>query len=226
MRATWAGVAGICSLGVLFISNPVSAQITSAKYHAAGVSQAGTIPFPLNAHTPGFVSVDVILTSNGTPQDVVVVRDMPPLTGAVVNSVRGWHYAPATVSDDGVPGIVSITVAFNPFNPSGVGLPAQTLQPPQAQVVSNFQSPHVVQANYAVYPPNTVASGTVVLKVHVGSTGRVHAVTVVRGKNPLNAPSISAARNWQFTPAMYKGNAVSADVIVVYVYAPPEEGTR
>jgi TonB family protein len=226
MRATRAGLAGTCALGILLISNPVSAQTTETKYHAAGVSQAGTIAFPLNTKTPGFVSVDALVTSNGMPQDVVVVRDTPPMTGAVVSSVRGWHYTPATVNDHAVPGIVPITVAFNPFNPSGVGLPGQSLQPAQVQVVSNFQPPHVVQASYANYPPDTVTSGTIVLKVRVGSSGRVHDVTVIRGKDALNAPSISAARNWQFTPAMYKSKAVAADVIVAFVYAPPEAGTR
>jgi TonB family protein len=226
MRSTWTGLAVSCSLGLLFVHGPVPGQTTAPKYHAAAVSQAGFIPFPMNTQTPGFVSVDVLVTSNGMPQDVVVVRDLPPLTSGVVGAVRGWQYTPATLNGDAVPGIVPIAVAFNPYNPSGVGLPGLSLQPPQAKVVSNFQPPGLVQASYANYPPNTVVSGTVVLKVGIGTVGRVHEVTVVQGIDALDTPSINAAKTWQFTPAMYKGKPVPADVIVAFVYAPPQAGTR
>jgi TonB family protein len=225
MRSTRTGVSAACALGLLFVGGSVSGQAVP-KYHAAEVSQAGSIAFPLNTRTPGFVSVDAIVASNGMPQDVVVVRDLPPLTAAVVSAVRGWQYAAATVDGSAVAGIVQIAVAFNPYNPSGVGLPAQSLQPPQAQVVSNFQPPGLVQANYANYPPNAVVSGTVVLKVRIGSSGHVHSVAVVQGKDALNSASINAVKTWQFTPAMYKGKSVPADMIAVFVYAPPEEGTR
>lgn len=226
MTSTWTGLTVSCALGLLFAAGPAPRQTTNPKYHAAAVSQAGFIPFPMNTNTPGFVSVDVLVTSNGIPQDVIVVRDLPPLTSGVVNAVRGWHYTPATLNGDSVPGIVPIAVAFNPFNPSGVGLPAQDLQAPQAQVVSNFQPPALVHANYANYPPNTVASGTVVLKIHIDTIGRVHQVTVVHGKDVLNAASIRAVATWQFTAAIYNGKPVPAGVIVAFVYAPPEEGTR
>lgn len=226
MRSTWTGLMVTGALGLLCAASPAAGQTNTPKYHAAAVSQAGVIPFPMNANTPGFVSVDVLVTSNGMPQDVLVVRDLPPLTSGVVNAVRGWHYNPATLNGDAVPGVVPIAVAFNPFNPSGVGLPAQNLQPPQAQAVSNFQPPALVQANYANYPPNTIASGTVVLKIHIDTTGRVHQATVVHGKDVLNAASIKAVSTWQFTAAMYNGKPVPADAVVAFVYAPPEQGTR
>lgn len=225
MRSTWTSVTA-AALALLLAGSLAIAQTATPRYHAAAVSQAGTIAFPLNTRAPGFVSVDVLVTSNGTPQDVVVVRDLPPLTGAVVSAVRGWSYTAATANGDAVPGSVPIAVAFNPYNPSGVGLPAQSLQPAQAQVVNNFQPPGLVQASYAIYPPNTVTAGTVVLKVRVGSSGRVHDVTVLQGIDALNSASINAAKTWQFTPAMYQGKAVRAEVIVAFVYAPPQEGTR
>jgi TonB family protein len=225
MRATWSSAAAV-ALGLLSLGSLAIGQTTTPKYHAAVVSQAGTVPFPLNTRTPGIVSVDVAVSSSGAAQNVVVVRDLPPLTAAVVSAVKGWSYTAATANGDSVSGIVPIAVAFNPYNPSGVGLPAQSLQPAQAQVVSNFQPPGVVQASYANYPPNTVASGTVVLKVHVSSSGRVHDVSVVQGIDALNAASITAAKTWEFSPAMYKGKPVSAEVVIAFVYAAPQEGTR
>ena len=82
------------------------------------------------------------------------------------------------------------------------------------------------KAGYATYPPNTVASGTVVLVVHVGHDGKVHGVNVVRGKGALYGAAMTAARAWVFAPATYKGNAVGSDVVVAYVFASPQAGTR
>jgi len=221
MLKPWATLAAMA-----LSATAVSAQSTAPKYHQATVSQAGGIPYPINAQQPGFVSLDVLVDTRGAVQNVIVVRDVPPLTAAAENAVKTWQFTPATLNGDAVAGIVRVNVAFNPFNPSGVGLPGGPLQPAQARVVADFQPPGLLKAGYAVYPPNTVAYGTVVLDVKVGSDGSVRDVTVNLGKDSINTPSINAAKTWQFTPATFQGKTLAANTVVVFVFAPPQANTR
>ena len=196
------------------------------KYHSAGIAQGGSIAYPMNSSAPGIVSLDVSVDSSGYVQNVTVVRDVPPFTSVVQNAVNGWQYTPAMVDGQGVNGTVRVDVAFNPYNPAGVGLPGESLQAPTGGAGGDFAPAGVLKANYATYPANTVASGTVVLQVHVGSEGKVHGAIVVRGKGGLNGAATAAAKTWEFAPAMYKGKAVSSDVVVVFVFASPQAGTR
>ena len=67
------------------------------------------------------------------------------------------------------------------------------------------------------YPVRAVVErleGTVVLRVHVTSEGRVSAVEVFSssGHAVLDAAAVRAVRNWQFTPAHRAGHPVSATV--------------
>lgn len=221
MTRHWVAVSG-----VLLFATVAWAQSTGEKYRAAKVAQASDIPYPLNTRTPGFVTLNVIVDSSGTLQKTMVVRDVPPLTDAVQNSVKTWQFSPAMESGQPVNGVVQVNVAFNPFNPSGVGLPGAPLQPPDSNGGGDFHPANLQSASYATYPPNTVAYGTVVLQLHVGSDGKVHKVASIGGKAELSTPSIAAAKTWGFSPATYKSKPVASDVVVVFVFAPPQAGTQ
>ena len=224
--------ARVVAAGGLFVVSLIAGVWVNARsaggagYHAASVAQAGGIPYPINSQAPGFVTLDVSVDASGAVQEVAVVRDVPPLTAAAQGAVKNWQFTPATVDGQTAPGAVPVDVAFNPYNPSAVGLPGESLQPPTSTVSGDFQPAGLVKANYAVYPPNTVASGTVVMVVRVGSDGSVHRVRVLRGKAVLTDAATAAVKTWGFTPATYKGSAVGADVTVAFVFAAPQAGTR
>lgn len=221
MRRGWMVVPGM-----LLLATAAGAQGGGGKYHSAGIAQGGDIAYPMNSRAPGFVTLDVSLDAKGTVQNMAVVRDVPPLTSVAQSAVQGWQFTPAMVDGQGVPGTVRVNVAFNPYNPSGVGLPGESLQSESGGAGGNFQPAQLQKANYATYPPNTIASGTVVLQVRVGSEGKVHGALVVRGKGALNAAATAAAKTWVFLPATYQGKAVASEVVVVFVFASPQAGTR
>lgn len=198
-------------------------------YHAAGIAQGGDIAYPMDVKTPGIVTLDVSLDAHAAVQNVSVVRDVPPLTDAAVSAVKSWQYTPAMVEGQGVAGVVRVNVVFNPYNPSGVGLPGGeggSPRKPANAANGNFQPAAFMAMNYASYPPNTVAAGTVVLQVRVGQEGKVDGAIVVRGKGALSGAATTAAKMWVFTPAMYQGAAIASDVVVVFVFAAPQAGTR
>lgn len=204
----------------------VRGQSQPPKYHAAKATSAGSVGYPMNAKEPGFVTVDVSVGANGSVQGVSVVRDVPPFTGALQSAVSNWQFAAATVAGQAAPGVVRVNAAFNPYNPSGVGLPGASLQPGSGSAGGDFQPAGLQSASYANYPPNTVESGTVALLVHVSAGGQVGKVRILHGKGVLAEPATEAAKNWTFTAASYKGKAVDSDVVVVFVFAAPQAGTR
>jgi TonB family protein len=225
MKRAWKA-AGVLATACLFAGGWVWGQAPEPKYSAAKLSQAGSMAYPINAQQPGIVSVNVNVGSDGSVQGVNVVRNVPPLTSVVQSALGSWQFAPATLKGQAVSGIVPVDVAFNPYNPSGVGLPGESLQPSANGANGDYQPAVCQNANYANYPPNTVASGTVVLQVHVTAGGQVGKVQVLQGNGALSGPSVAAVRTWSFSPASYKGKAVGSYVVVAFVFAAPQAGTR
>lgn len=198
------------------------------SYHAAGVGHAGEIAYPMGSRTTGIVTLDVSVDATGAMQSSRVVRDVPPLTNAAQTAVQPWQFTAALVNGQPAAGIVRVNVVFNPFNPSGVGLPNPPLLPADnnGQAISGgFQPAQVTAASYAAYPPHTTSAGTVVLQVRVGSDGKVHGAIVARGTGSLSGTSVRAVKTWQFAPASYQGRAIVSDVVVAYVFASPAAGT-
>ncbi len=220
---------GVVLTGAILLTAPTWGQIDAGgAYHGPALGHAGDVTYPMNSITTGIVTLDISVDATGTVQNVGVVRDVPPLTNAAQSAVRSWQFTPAIVNGLATAGTVRVNVVFNPFNPSGVGLPSPPLQPANSNKAPNrgdFQPAQVIEAHYATYPPHTVRAGTVVLQVHVESGGQVQGVIVARGIGSLSGTASKAVKTWKFTAASYKGEAVASDVVVAYVFASPAAGT-
>lgn len=198
-------------------------------YQGVGVAKAGNIAYPPNSQSPGMVTLDVSVDATGAVAKMVVARDVPPLTDAVRSAVNGWQFTPAMKGGQPVRGVARVNVVFNPFNPGNVSIPNKPLPPPDTggSVAGVYQPPDVQTANYAVYPVNTVASGTVVLDVKVGADGSVMGARVLGGEGgtPLTGAATRAIRGWSFVPGTYEGQAVVSHTIVAFVFVSPAVGT-
>jgi TonB family protein len=160
-------------------------------------------------------------------QQIVVTGDVPPLKGAAENGVKGWKFSPASVGGQPTAGVGRVNVVFNPFNPGGVIIPTKPLAPAEMPEVTSggFWPAAVKTAKYAVYPANTVSSGTVVLDVKVGSDGKVANVRVLRGVRALSGVVTRVIKDWEFVPASYEGRAVESHTSVAFVFVSPAVGT-
>jgi hypothetical protein len=56
------------------------------------------------------VALDVTVNEMGEPAKVQVLRDVPPLTAAAIDSLKAWKFAPASL--DGKPVTAQVTLAF------------------------------------------------------------------------------------------------------------------
>lgn len=89
-----------------------------------------------------------------------------------------------------------------------------------------FVPPSVVAATEAVYPLQSVASGTVVLEVSLDAAGKIADIRVVRGVASLTEPAEHSVRQWTFQPASLDGKTVPSKLVVAFSFVPPNVGPR
>jgi TonB family protein len=191
------------------------------EYAPPDVLSASNIAYPLNTQATGAVSLLLSLDNNAQIQNMQALRDTPPLTSAVQDSVQLWTFRPAILKGNPVPSEISLTVIFNVFNPAGgaayqslVLAPAQPTNPDAAQ----FTPPQINLASFAKYPANSVAQGTVVLDVTIGSSGNPKQIRVINDVPTLTQQAISAIKTWKFNAATFKGQPTPAPIIIAFVF--------
>lgn len=89
-----------------------------------------------------------------------------------------------------------------------------------------FDPPSVITATEAVYPLQSVVSGTVVLEVSLDDAAKITDIRVVRGIASLTEPAQRSVREWTFQAAKLDGKPVSAKIVVAFSFVPPNVGPR
>lgn len=195
-----------------------------SQFVPPSIVSASNIPYPINTMAPGIVTLLVNLDAAARVQNVQALRDIPSLTGPAQTAVQSWTFAPASLNGNPVPSSLSVNVVFNPFNPGGVaieGLAVPLPKPATPPDLSQFTPPEITSGSFAVYPINSIASGTVVLDVTIGKSGGVSKARVIRGVPSLTSPAINAVKAWGFTPAGFQGQPIAACLIVAFVFPSP-----
>jgi TonB family protein len=97
----------------------------------------------------------------------------------------------------------------------------------QKRAISHrFDPPAVVNAVQAIYPLNSVVSGTVVLELSLDDTGKITDIHVVKGIGSLTEPAEQSARQWSFQAAKLDGRPVSSKIVLAFSFVPPNVGPR
>jgi hypothetical protein len=80
---------GAAVAGILLVTGVLLAQASGdGKYHAAGITKVGEIPYPVNTAITGMVILEVSLSPAGAAQNVQTAVDKPPLTEAAATVLR------------------------------------------------------------------------------------------------------------------------------------------
>jgi hypothetical protein len=101
-----------------------------------------------------------------------------------------------------------------------------TAQQGAKQTRRRFDPPSVVTATEAVYPLQSVVSGTVVLEVSLDDAAKITDIRVVRGIASLTEPAERSVREWTFQAAKLDGKPVSSKIAVAFSFVPPNVGPR
>lgn len=86
---------------------------------------------------------------------------------------------------------------------------------------TDFQPPQVISTVEPSYPANTVAGGTVILKVTVSSSGEIEDVRVLQRAKGFTQQAIETVRKWKFEPAKLDGRPVAASIPVAFSFSQP-----
>jgi TonB family protein len=96
----------------------------------------------------------------------------------------------------------------------------------RAQTQSKYEPPAVLSTAEALYPLNSVASGTVVLEVELDKNGSIDSVRVLRDIPSLTAPAVAAVKKWKFSAAKLDGEGIASRIPVAFAFVPPNTGPR
>jgi TonB family protein len=191
------------------------------EYVPPDVLSASNIPYPVDTQAVGAVSLLLSLDNNAQIQNIQALRDYPPLTNSVQDAVQLWTFRPAVLKGNPVSSEISLTVIFNVFNPAGgaayqslVLAPSQSTNPDASQ----FTPPQITLASFAKYPAASTAQGTVVLDVAIGRAGQPKQIRVINDVPTLTQQAISAIKTWKFNAATMKGQPISSQIIIAFVF--------
>jgi hypothetical protein len=189
------------------------------------ITAASDVPYPIDNVASGLVSIAVNLTAGGQVQNVQVVRDIPGLTAVVSNAVNTWTFSPGKLDGNAVPSTINVQVLFNPGTVQNQNLqlsPGALVTPP---IPPGYMPPQMSQVSYAVYPPNSVATGAVVLDLLINKYSEVKKVTPIRLVPSLTEAAIAAVKTWTVNPATLNEKKLDAKLVVAFVFRSPTIST-
>jgi TonB family protein len=212
---------------LIYAGFAATSGVVSAGSHfePPDITAAGDIPYPVDSIASGLVSLSVNVTAGGQVENVQVARGISSLTAVAINAVSTWSFSPGKLDGVAVPSTINIQVIFNPGTLQNQNLPlleGALVAPP---LPPGYQPPQMAQASYAVYPANSVGTGTVVLSLVINRFSLVKEVTPVRSVPSLTEAAIAAVKNWTVNPATLNDKKLKANVIVAFVFRSPSNST-
>ncbi len=187
----------------LLIAILVAGQAGSAKFSPARALKTFLpISQPTLAVSGGEVLVELVVDEQGVVRDVQTLRATPPFTQLVVDAVRTWNFAPATIANPNekpraTESSVLVAGVFRPpaiYNQPGLGEVPKNLKKPSDRV------PFPTQIIVPAYPLQALFDGIVLVELAVAQNGTVSEAKIIGAGSGFEQVSLEAVRAWRFTP--------------------------
>lgn len=211
---------------LLFSAVGSSPGMAPQTYVPAAVTSAGDayIPYQNQIVTDGLFVLDVGISKAGEIQQIEALRNPGSMLEAAKNSLHSWKFHPA--SENGKPTASRVTVAFLQPPTIYVGIravPPKDFVPviPVEQSGSEFVPVGILSFDYSDYPVNSVAWGSVILAVTVGSAGDVRDVNLLHAMAGFNDFALRALKKWRFRAATFRGKPVTSKTVVAFIFQTP-----
>jgi len=156
--------------------------------------------------TEALVLVSVAVAADGHVIDARGVAGSPGLWGPVIDAVRQWEFGSA--DKDG-----EFLMGFN----LAAGTQAQATSAGPLRVGGNIRQPAKIRDVRPVYPADARDAGVmgvVIIEAVIGPNGKVTDGRVLRSIPGLDAAALGAVLQWEFTPTLLNGEAVSVIMTV------------
>jgi hypothetical protein len=167
--------------------------------------------YPAQAIAGGTV-VAALRVSKGAVVGIRIVQGAEPFTEPVQSALGSWHLAESENGD------ILVVVNFRSPTLLATGSPVRALSPPRSMADRAFPK-KVVEPSY---PPNSLAEGSVILKLELNETGTVSRLSVLQGLGDMTGACVAAVRDWVFQPARNnKGVSARSSAYAVCVVRRP-----
>jgi hypothetical protein len=213
-------------LGFTSFCAPQTGISARDRFIPPDVSSASEIPFPVEVVASGLVTLSLNISVTGQPPDVQVLRDIPGLTQLTASIVKGWSYTPGKLDGNPAPSTITVEVVFNPGDSLNQSLKIAPVAPTPPPFPAGYLPPEVAVGSFALYQPNSVGVGTVVLDVTIDKYGAVKKTDVIRDVPSLTPEAIAAVKRWTINAATFNGKAIASKLVVAFVFRSPTMTTR
>lgn len=212
----------VLALVLLFYAAATQTKISATSHFVPpDITSATDIAYPINNIASGLVSLQVGLTAAGQVENVLAVRDIPGLTARAISAVTSWTFTAGKLDGQAVESTINVHVVFNPGTPQIQNLQLTPGAPVPQPNPPGYLPPTLSQISYAVYPPNSIAQGAVVLDLHIDKSGQIKKITTIRAIPSLTAAAISAAKTWSINPAKLNDKPQDAKLVIAFVFRSP-----
>jgi TonB family protein len=195
-------------------------QTHDRKNGLPDVLKATEIIYPVNTTATGMVAFLVTLDADGIVKNSQILQDIPPLTTAAQEGMKNWTFKAGTFHGKPAPSLLPVYVVFNPYNPAGTAPIGGALSIPTPLSPGGWATfpPQVRMASYALYPANSLATGTVVLSVHIDKSGHLSDIREVHGAHPLMEAAVEEVKQWGFQPSRSGDQPVAGSICIAFVF--------
>jgi len=175
----------------------------------------------IDAGIQGVQILEITIDPAGVVVDARALRGQRVLLGPAIDAVMQWKFTPW---DGPERRLMTVTVNFTldggpprdagtPSAPLGMATPTPASWPPEAiRVGGSVKPPNRLVDVKPVYPKDAQdarVQGVVIFEILIGPDGKVKDARVLRSIPMLDKAAEEAVRQWEFTPTLLNGNAVS-----------------
>ena len=185
------------------------------------IASVENVTYPTDTTVGGVVVLDLSLTEKAQLTEAGAMRDIPALTSSAAAAVQTWKFKPASTADMSVPSAMTVAFVYRPPVSIWDPPPFSAAIPNPASSTNAVLPAGVLSVAYADYPPNSVASGAVIVQVALDSSGKIEDTKVLRRIADLDRFALAAVKDWKFQAAQFQGEAVKSNVVIVFVFAAP-----
>ena len=213
-------------LGIALFCAPRAGVGAKDRFVPPDVTSATDIPYPVEVLASGLVTLALNISVAGQPPDVQVLRDIPGLTSLTSSIVKGWSYTPGKLDGNPAPSTITVEVVFNPGDSLNQSMKIAPVAPTPPPFPAGYLPPEVSVGSFALYQPNSVGVGAVVLDVTIDKYGAIKKTDVIRDVPSLTPEAIAAVKRWTINPATFSGKPIPSKMIVAFVFRSPTMTTR
>jgi TonB family protein len=167
--------------------------------------------YPPDAIEGGTV-VALLQVSNGEVRGIQITQADPPFADAVQSALSRWRFR------DSETGSILVVVNFRSPRLYATATHTRALQITEAPP----GSPYPLRLMEPPYPANSVAEGSVILRLELNEAGEITRTKTLQGLGGLTSAAVATVRKWRFEPARdAKGTPRRGEAYAVCVFRRP-----